>query len=231
MTITYRGGTGQSSATVGATTLAYDLDALISGLADGDLMISHQVSGTASLTLTAPTTNGTWTNLRSNTSQMTDSTDWRITDGTEDSESWTWAVSGSRLCGGVAAFTGVDPDSPIRGSASGSDLTATATSFVAPSVADAEVGDMLVCSWALDTTNTAGTWSALPGDMDAAVTSSTTDRPRLLIGYETITSAGATGTRTVTHTVGASRFTAASVLLRPAAEAATWKPQAVIIHH
>jgi Bacterial Ig domain len=134
--ITLRSATSAANPT--ATSLVLPVPA---GIQSGDVMIA-QVDVRGGPTITAPVG---WALIRvdTNPTQMKAAAYYRVATASEPS-SFTWTFSKSQAAsGGIAAYIGVDPSTPIDTTSSAQATTAT-SSIVAPSVNTAGNGEMIV---------------------------------------------------------------------------------------
>jgi hypothetical protein len=120
----------------------------------------------------------------------------------------------------LAAFSGVDPTTPVDASA-GSSITTASSTYAAPSVTTTGVNDMLVASYFAWRNGGKGTtWTAPPGMTEIGDATTTTSRSGSL-DNALQSAAGASGTKTATASVPQTNAVTTLTALKPAPGSAT----------
>lgn len=188
------------------------------GTAEDDVMIASIAVSPNTVSVTAPSG---WTLVRqviqSAATTSTLQTYYKVASGAEPA-SYTWTFSGGAhagAAGGIAAFSGADPNVPID-SEMGT-ATASGTSHAAASLTTTQTNSMLVTVHAYASSSA---W-APPAGMSEAVdvasrTPSNAAGISMEINYEARPSIGTIGARTATATLNADRGATQSLVLKPA---------------
>lgn len=203
----------------GATT---SVAALPTGTLAGDFLLAFTATdpdGPASV-LTAPA-GWTQTGPDSNvTSAMHARTFWKVATGSEPATYTFGATAASDGVVCVVAFTGVDTNTPIAVASTYGASATTATAVVAPTTTGTDTY-FLVCGF---TGQSAGTFSAPTGMTEIA--DQNFGWTAVALDGQQLTTSGATGTRTATHSVS-SVWAAMSLVLKPGVQSATGSVTAV----
>jgi RHS repeat-associated protein len=187
---------------------------------DGDLLIAQvTVGGGTGVAVTAPTG---WTLVAGtpvNQSTSVQNALYTHIKASTDPASWTWTLSTSKhAAGGIAAYGGVDPTSPVDVAATNTQVATT--SVVAPSVTTTSANDELFVAYAL--TTDAAVSTPTPSGLTAVWTKASTGNPagnrvRSASFDKTLSTPGATGTYTAATSPSTSVSAASvTVALRPA---------------
>lgn len=143
--------------------------------------------------------------------------------------SYTWAVSpATDAIGTMLAYTGQDLTTPLDVALLFTGAT-TSTSMVAPSVTTATDNAQLLTIYATNESNPTNGVNSTPAGMTEQVdfAQSSNLNLSLAVDEQTITPAGATGTRTSIHSVSINASISISFALRPAAT--SLPPQSLIV--
>ncbi len=207
---------GMGSATVTSGNLTINKP---TGTVQNNIMIAAIAVRPDTATITAPSG---WTLVRkdTNSSAIPDQINtYSKAAGASEPASYSWTISANTgAAGGILSFSGVNTASPIDVSG-GQQVTGTTTSMAAPSVNTTEVNAMLVTSYCVTSSGTAGSAWTSPTGMTEAVdvsTSSGSAGESLGIDYVVQIAAGATGTKTAMVTGHNELFGLGQILaLRP----------------
>ena len=189
------------------------------GTVQNNVMIAAIAVRPDTATITAPSG---WTLVRkdTNASALPDQLNtYSKAAGASEPASYSWTISAnSGAAGGILSFSGVNTASPIDVSG-GQQVTGTTTSMAAPSVNTTEVNTMLVTSYCVTSSGTAGSaWTPPTGTTEAVdvSTASASAGESLGINYVVQIAAGATGTKTAMVTGHNELFGLGQILaLRP----------------